>query len=286
MTYAEWYTMYLQLYKRSIRPKTRESYDRLHQLIAPTLGVMDLQQISPDDVQAALLAVEDRAGSRQAQLAYALIHAVLRRACRSRRLPYNPADAVDRPEHEPQQGRAISNDDWRILQPIIDDDLAFALMARAGLRRGELLGLRWADVDLPLGVIHVRRQLVRVDRQLKELPTKSAAGTRDVPIEPRLMAIIRRCYRLAPNHRVIPCAPETLARRWRRAQLAAGIKQPFRLHDLRHTYATNMLLAGCKPRILQYMIGHSSLDLTMATYAHVGVSAAVDEVKRISESLH
>ena len=286
MTYEEWFALYLQLYKRSIRPKTRESYDRLHQLIAPILGAKQLDQITPDDVQLALLAVADRAGSRQAQLAYALIHAVLRRACRSRRLPYNPADAVDRPEHEPQQGRAISAEDWSILQPIIDDDLAYALMARAGLRRGELLGLRWADVDLPLGVIHVRRQLVRVNGQLTEQPTKSAAGLRDVPIEPRLMAVIRRCYRLAPNHRVIPCAPETLARRWKRAQLAAGVAQPYRLHDLRHTYATRYLLAGCKPRVLQYMIGHASLDLTMATYAHVGPLAAVEELKRISESLH
>lgn len=286
MTYAEWYGVYLQLYKRSIRPKTRESYDRLQQLIAPILGPIQLQEISPDDVQLALLVVADRAGSRQAQLAYALIHAVLRRACRSRRLQYNPADGVDRPEHDAQQGRAIEGEAWRILQPIIDDDLAFALMARAGLRRGELLGLRWGDVDLAAGLIHVRRQLVRVDGQLKEQPTKSSAGMRDVPIEPRLMATIRRCYRLAPNHRIVSCAPETLARRWKRAQEAAGIKQPYRLHDLRHTYATNMLLAGCKPRVLQYMIGHSSLDLTMATYAHVGAMAAIEEVNRISASLH
>lgn len=286
MTYEEWFALYLQLYKRSIRPKTRESYDRLHQLIMPILGAMQLDQITPDDVQLAILSVEDRAGSRQAQLAYALIHAVLRRACRSRRLQYNPADGVDRPEHDAQQGRAIEGEAWRILQPIIDDDLAFALMARAGLRRGELLGLRWGDVDLPLGVIHVRRQLVRVDGQLKEQPTKSSAGLRDVPIEPRLMAEIRRCYRLAPNHRIVSCAPETLARRWKRAQEAAGIQQPYRLHDLRHTYATNMLLAGCKPRVLQYMIGHSSLDLTMTTYAHVGAMAAVEEVNRIAGFLH
>lgn len=286
MTYAEWYGMYLQLYKRSIRPKTRESYDRLHQLIRPILGPIQLPEISPDDVQMALLAVADRAGSRQAQLAYALIHAVLRRACRSRRLQYNPADGVDRPDHDARQGRAIEGEAWRILQPIIDDELAFALMARAGLRRGELLGLRWGDVDLAAGLIHVRRQLVRIDGQLKEQPTKSSAGLRDIPIEPRLMATIRRCYRLAPNHRIVSCAPETLARRWKRAQEAAGIEQPYRLHDLRHTYATNMLLAGCKPRVLQYMIGHSSLDLTMATYAHVGPMAAIDEVNRISGSLH
>lgn len=227
MTYAEWYQLYLQLYKRSIRPKTRESYARLHQLIVPVIGSMELMTITPDDIQRALLAVEDQAGSRQAQLAYALIHAAMRRAVRSRRLQYNPADAVDRPEHIPLEGRAIEGEDWQLLQPIIDDDLAYSLMARAGLRRGEVLGLRWSDIDLQARMIHVRRQLLRVSGELIEQPTKSRAGQRDVPIEPQLMAIIRRCYRLAPAHRVVSCAPETLGCRWQRQQLAAGIRQPY-----------------------------------------------------------
>ena len=183
-------------------------------------------------------------------------------------------------------GKAISDADWEILRPMIDDELAFALMARAGLRRGELLALCWADVDLASRQIKVSKQLIRVDGQLKTSPPKSHAGVRCVPIEPQLLQILRRSYRLTPTQRVVRCAPETLARRWRRVQLEAGIKQPYRLHDLRHTYATRMVVAGCDLKHLQYMIGHSSFQLTADTYTHIDANHALRELDRVSGSLH
>lgn len=286
MTYDEWWGRYLALYKRKIKPKTRESYARLQGLLAPILGALDLAAITPDHVQAALLAVEDQAGSRQAQLAYAVPHAALARAVRSGHLADNPADAVDKPEHDPTPGRAISGEDWALLRPVIASDLAFALLGLAGLRRGEALGLCWGDVDLRAGLIHVRRALVRVNHQLMTQTPKSRAGERDVPIAPELLPLLRSQYRFAPDRRVIGCAPETLARRWRRAQLEAGVSQPYRLHDLRHTYATRLVVAGCNLRILQYMIGHSSLDLTAKTYTHIGPVEAAIEYKRVAGLLH
>lgn len=286
MTFDEWFTQYLALYKRRIKPKTREGYNRLHSLLAPALGALDLATINPDHIQAALLAVEDQAGSRQAQLAYTLLHASLARAVRSGHLANNPADAVDKPQHETQPGRAISGEDWAALRPVIASDLAFALLGLAGLRRGECLGLCWGDVDLRAGVLHVRRAMVRVDHQLMIQGTKSRAGARDVPIAPELLPLLRAAYRLAPDRRVITCSPETLARRWRRAQLEAGVSQPYRLHDLRHTYATRLVLAGCNLRVLQYMIGHSSYALTANTYTHVGAADAVNEYKRVAGLLH
>lgn len=286
MTFDEWFAQYLTLYKRRIKPKTREGYTRLQGLLAPALGALDLAAINPDHIQAALLAVEDQAGSRQAQLAFTLLRACLARAVRSGHLTKNPADAVDKPQHEPTPGRAISGEDWAALQPVIASDLGFALLGLAGLRRGEALGLRWGDVDLRAGVLHVRRALVRVDHQLIIQTPKSRAGERDVPIAPELLALLRASYRLAPDRRVIGCSPETLARRWRVAQLEAGVSQPYRLHDLRHTYATRLVLAGCNLRVLQYMIGHSSFELTANTYTHVSASDAVTEYKRIAGLLH
>lgn len=286
MTFDEWFAQYLTLYKRRIKPKTREGYVRLQGLLAPAVGALDLAAITPDHIQAALLAVEDQAGSRQAQLAFTLLRACLARAVRSGHLAANPADAVDKPHHETQPGRAISGNDWAALQPVIASDLGFALLGLAGLRRGEALGLRWGDVDLRAGVLHVRRALVRVDHQLMIQTPKSRAGERDVPIATELLTLLRASYRLAPDRRVIGCSPETLARRWRVAQLEAGVSQPYRLHDLRHTYATRLVLAGCNIRVLQYMIGHSSFELTANTYTHVSAADAVTEYKRVAESLH
>lgn len=287
MNYAQWYQTYMSLYKRRLSDKTRESYARLDQLINPIIGAKPLEAITPDDIQAALVAAEDQAGSRQAQLVYTLLHAVFRRAVRSKHLRENPVEAVDKPEHEGKQGRAIEGANWQRLAPIISGDVAFALMAFGGLRRGETLALRRADVDFSAGVLHVCRQRVRVGGQLVTAPPKSAAGIRDVPISPELEPILREAVRfLLPNALIVPIAPETLAHKWRDAQRKAGITSPYRLHDLRHTYATRLVLAGVNIRVLQYAIGHADYQLTMKTYTHIGASAAKSELSRVYDSLH
>lgn len=287
MNYAQWYQTYMSLYKRRLSDKTRESYARLDQLINPIIGAKPLEAITPDDIQAALVAAEDQAGSRQAQLVYTLLHAAFRRAVRSGHIRQSPVEAVDKPDHEGKQGRAIEGGDWERLSPLIVGNVAFALMAFAGLRRGETLALRRCDIDLQTGVIHVCRQRVRVHGQLVTAPPKSSAGIRDVPISPELEPLLRDAVRyLLPNGLLVPIAPETLAHKWRDAQRKAGITSPYRLHDLRHTYATMLVLAGVNIRVLQYTIGHADYQLTMKTYTHIGASAAKSELSRVYDSLH
>lgn len=280
MTYGEWTNQYHQLYKRNLAPKTRESYARICALIGPQLDDLQLDQITPDQIQGALLAVEDSAGSRQAQIAYAYLHACFRRAVRSRHLKESPVDAIDRPEHEQQRGRYISVTDWATLRPLIDGDVALAMLAYAGLRRGELLALRWGDVGPDVVRVHLQR--VRVGGRVEERPPKSRAGVRDVPILPDLRRVLDREPLHLPLTFVCPMSPETLARRWRRVQELAGIEQPYRLHDLRHTYATRLVAAGCDLRVLQYMLGHSSFDLTAGTYTHVDGSLAMSSCLRLA----
>ena len=282
MTYSEWHSVYLALYKRRIKPKTKESYDRLQGLLAPVLGAVDLASVTPDLVQAALIRVEDQAGSRQAQLAYTLLHGSLSRAVRSGHIVRNPVEAVDKPEHQAAAGRAIKGADWVRLRPVILGDVAFALAAFAGLRRGELLALRREDVDFDAGMIHVRRQLVRVDGQLIEQPPKSGAGVRDVWILPELRPVLAAaCRLLHPRARLVPFAPETINHRWAAEQLEAGVAQPYRLHDLRHTYATRLVAAGCEMPAVQYSLGHSSIRLTLDTYTHVDGHDAARAVQKI-----
>lgn len=287
MTYSEWFSQYLSLYKRKISDKTRESYLRLAQLVAPIIGAKPLEAITPDDIQAAIISAEETAGSRQAQLAFTLLHAVFRRAVRSGHIRQSPVEAVDKPEHEGKQGRAIEGADWQLLAPIIRESVAFSLACFAGLRRGEVLGLRRGDIDLEAGLIRVERQRVRVGGQIVAAAPKSSAGVRVVPISPELLPILTRTVRfLLPAAYLVPISPETLGRRWSAAQKAAGITAPYRLHDLRHTYATRLVLAGVNIRVLQYAIGHASYQLTMQTYTHIGASAAKSELSRVYASLH
>lgn len=283
MTYSEWFSLYLSLYKRRIKPKTRESYDRLQGLLAPILGPLDLAAISPDHIQGTLIHVEDQAGSRQAQLAFTLLNGCFSRAVRSGHIQKNPVEAVDKPVHHAAKGRAIKGDDWQLLKPVILDDVAFALAAFAGLRRGELLGLRREDVDFDAGFIYVRRQLVRIKGQLIEQTPKSESGVRDVPISVELLPLLKSaCRLLHPRARLVSAAPETINHRWKKTQLEEGIKQPYRLHDLRHTYATRLVAAGARLAVVQYALGHSSIKLTVDTYTHIDGADAAEDIKRVS----
>ena len=282
MIYKLWYQQYLQLYKRKIAEKTRESYARIETLIEPIIGEKELEAISPDDIQAALVCVEETAGSRQAQIAYALLHAAFNRAVRSRHLEQSPVDAIDKPHHVSQEGRALEGKDWEILAPIVSANVAYALMCFAGLRRGEVLALQKADIDFKNEFIHVCKQRIRTKGKIITKPPKSEAGTRKVPIDPNLIAILRSETRyLTPNALIVPVAPETLNHNWTKTQRAVGIKKPYRLHDLRHTYATRLTLEGLSPRVLQYVIGHSSYTLTAKTYTHINATSAKTEISRI-----
>ena len=281
MTYGAWYSQYLQLYKRNLSPRTKESYDQVTRLyIQPTVGNVELEAVSPELLQLAINAAADR-GGRQAQIVYALLHAVLRRAYRSRLIPWNPADAIDKPEHEQEQGRALSAADLAAVEPWIQDDVALSLALYAGLRRGEICGLKWADVDLPLGVIHVRRQRCRAYGQLIEKQPKSRAGVRDIPIKRELLPILRAAYRLAPRDWVVDVAPEAITRRWSQLQKQQGIGERYRLHDLRHTYGSRLVLDGVNLRVVQYLMGHSKIDITMRVYSHCRADDARQELKRV-----
>lgn len=281
MTYGAWYSQYLQLYKRNLSPRTKESYDQVTRLyIQPTVGNVELEAVSPELLQLAINAAADR-GGRQAQIVYALLHAVLRRAYRSRLIPWNPADAIDKPEHEQEQGRALSAADLAAVEPWIQDDVALSLALYAGLRRGEICGLQWADVDLPAGVIRVRRQRCRAYGQLIEKQPKSRAGVRDIPIKRELLPILRAAYRLAPRDWVVDVAPEAITRRWSQLQKQQGIGERYRLHDLRHTYGSRLVLDGVNLRVVQYLMGHSKIDITMRVYSHCRADDAQQELKRV-----
>lgn len=288
MNYAQWYTDYLALYKTDLRPRTRESYAQLSRAhILPAIGDKALEDINPEDVQRVLLAAATASGPRTAQAVFALLRAVLRRAVRSRRIQWSPVDAIDRPHHDQQQGVAMTAEDYAAALPHIMADLPLALALLAGLRRAEICGLRWGDVDLSGRIITVARQRLRIDGRMTDQPPKSAAGVRCVPICADLMPILRRAYRIAPSAHVVTIGPETISRHWRAIQQRdVALSRPYRLHDLRHTYVTRLLLAGAVPRVVQYVAGHSSIDVTMRTYAHVTPSDARAEIDRLAASSH
>jgi integrase len=173
-----------------------------------------------------------------------------------------------------------------------------------GLRQGELLGLRWTDVDLDTGKLSVRCSLKVTDRGLDFSPTKNKASRRSVPLNNSAVAALS-AHRLRqneerlrlgelwadndlvfPNRLGKPMNPSNLYNREFRVLLEkAGLQgRGFTFHSLRHTFATELFRRGEHPKIVQSLLGHSSITQTMDRYSHLLEGIDGDAVGGLDES--
>jgi integrase len=155
-----------------------------------------------------------------------------------------------------------------------------------GMRRGELLGLRWKDVDLDKAVVRVRQQLVSVDGVLRfETPKTQDTSRRTISVDASVVEALRAqrkaqaaellsAGRDRQDHGLVftapdgsPLSPGAITQAWIRAVRAAKVR-PIRLHDARHTFATLSLAAGTPLHVVSKRLGHSTLDMTHSTYSH------------------
>ena len=160
------------------------------------------------------------------------------------------------------------------------------LAASTGLRRGEILGLRWGDIDMDGGRLSVRRARVAAGNEVTEGVPKSGQA-RVVDLDPRTVAVLRQHRRHQLEERLAwgdawvdtgyvftregtgePLHPHSLRWFWVKALRSADVR-PLRFHDLRHSHATLGLAAGVPAKVMQERLGHSSIAITMDIYSHV-----------------
>lgn len=154
-----------------------------------------------------------------------------------------------------------------------------------GLRRGEALGLRWADVDFDAGVVHVRQTLQRLDGELRVEATKTGSSSAPLAAPPSLLRLLEAHRRGQLKDQLAfgqgdtsdlvfrsttgtPLEPRNASREWEKIRAAAGLPD-VRLHDLRHSCATILTAQGVHPRVVMEMLRHSQIGVTMNVYSHV-----------------
>jgi integrase len=202
---------------------------------------------------------------------------------------------------EPEQARAF-------LEAVRGDrmEALYVLALSTGLRQGELLGLTWSGLDSEAGELRVSQALQRIQGQLQFVAPKTAKSRRSVTLpEVALEALRAHRARQAEDRlfagsgwhesglvfttrRGTPLEPRNATRGFKRFLRRAGLPD-MRFHDLRHSFATLLLIQGASPRVVMEMLGHSQIALTMNTYSHVipamqrEAAAKLDALLRRSE---
>jgi len=268
------------------KPSTRRSYrSLLDSQIKPRLGERPIARVGRDDVEAFIAGcLRDGLAPKTTGNALGLLHNIFEFAIRQGwASDPNPCKRVDRPAGETDSDihfldqaeieallRAVPDDDFGRVQRVI-----YLAATMTGLRQGELLALRWMDVDWASQRIRVRRNLVR-----GEFGTpKTRRGSRSVPLADRLGGELDLLYRqaayqadddlvFANPHTGKPLNGNALLKSYQRALKAAGVRR-VRFHDLRHTFGTRMAAAGVPMRTLQEWMGHRDFKTTLiyADYA-------------------
>jgi integrase len=283
----------------NLAPRTVEGYEsivRCH--LIPALGNIPLTQLKPAHLQCYYS--EKLSGGRydgkgaltQTSVLHhhTCLHRALKMALRWGLISRNPADAVTPPRPLHTEMHTMTEDDIHIFLETAKQTPYHVLFYEAlftGMRRSELLALRWCDVDLLLCQAHVTRTLhqLRTGEIVIRAP-KSAKGRRLVSLSPSATLLLQKHKDKQAAQRVVlgipveeddlvfstpegkPLRPNTITRAWSILAARCGIKD-IRFHDARHTHASLMLKQGVHPKIVQERLGHATISVTLDTYSHV-----------------
>jgi integrase len=277
--------------QHSVRPKTYENYDLCVRRLLPIIGRARLRALTPEQIQFALSKLLD---SGMAPRTVHQVHMVLRKALKQgvlwRMLVTNPSDAVSAPRPERKEMRTLTEEEVRRFLTVtrgMRDHGLWVFLVTTGLRLGEALALRWSDIDLQEGRATIRRAVQRQrGAGLVFVEPKSARSRRTVPIPQETVEILEEQKRFNDRDRrkardlwqendlVFPTPvgrPRDTAYRsisFHAALDRAGLPR-MRLHDLRHTAATHLLTKQVHPKVVQDLLGHSTIAITLDTYSHV-----------------
>jgi integrase len=289
---------WLDALRASVRPSTWATYQALTQThITPALGMIPLQQLTAarltafyaDLLEKGRLNGKGGLSPRTVRYCHATMHKALGEAVRWQLVSRNVADQATPPRPQAKEMRTWTAPELRAFLAHVEGDRlygAYILAATTGLRRGEVLGLRWRDLDMGAGRLSVTQTLITVGYAVSVSTPKTAKGRRSVALDPATVGALR-AHRVAVLEERLslglgaptedglvftaldgsPLHPLQFSDRFERLVKAASVPR-IRLHDLRHTHATLALQAGVHPKVVSERLGHASVSITLDTYSH------------------
>jgi integrase len=300
---ADWLETWV---RPTVKPKTFSSYAdtvRLH--LSPALCHIRLSRLTPQHVQT-MLNERLRSGLSPRTVGYvrSILSIALARALKLGLVQRNVVQLVDRPNIARHEIRPLSVEESRALLLAAQDHRLGALFSVAlalGLRQGEALGLRWQDVDFDGGTLVISGALQRIGGTLVRTEPKNNASRRMLRVPAAALRGLREHRVKQMEERLLagekwhdtglvftttigtPLDPRNVLRHFARVLKAAGVAH-VRFHDLRHSCATLLLAQGVPARMVQDILGHSAIRVTMDTYAHV-LPSMRDDATRAMDSV-
>ena len=301
-----WFNDYAML---KVRPSSHQTYrGYLDHHIKPYIGNIPLTKLSSLDLQRLYKKLlsdgrVDRIESKKqpkglsaktVRNIHQIISSALKLAVEQRLIAHNPADGCALPKAERKEMQTLPVEQLTSFLREAKDSGVFALYyidLTTGLRRGELLGLKWSDIDLEKGDLRVQRQIGRIDGKIIEMPLKTKNAYRTLPLSADAISVLKmqKC-RVGNSEWVFPSptggpmSPDSVLHMLHRVLKRAGLPK-VRFHDLRHTFATLALQNGVDVKTVSSMLGHYSAGFTLDTYAHVTTSAKREAAKTMGNIL-
>jgi integrase len=287
-----YFTSWLENMAPSLRPKTWIQYEQVvNKHILPSLGHLSVQELKANQIQEFYrLKLQAGTGHRTLTLINCILHHALEDAVANGFIFRNPVREIPKLRQPYHEQRVLRIDQVKEFLQVCRGtrwEAIFCLAITTGMRVGELLGLRWMDIDWERGQLQVLRQLQRIPRQgliFSEPKTASSrrciALGREMLVKLRVHAVFQqqeKCFAgenwrennlVFPTRIGTPMDPHRLMDSYKHLLKQAGLPD-CRLHDLRHTAATLMLGWGIHPKVVQERLGHARISHTLGTYSHV-----------------
>ena len=311
---GEYLDRWLADYARpNVTAKTLERYTEIvHRHLTPALGHYPLPKLQPLHIQEyyseALVSgrTDGKGGlaSRTVLHHHRILRQALQQAVTWQILARTPADAVEPPRPPQREMTALDEADTARLLEVAEGtwlQMPILLAVTTGMRRGELLALRWSDVDLEAGSLTVQRSVEQTKGAIRFKSPKSAKGRRLIHLPPLAVTALaqhrgrqaEQRLRVGPawqDHDLVITGldgrlirPDRLTTAFGKLARPAGLQ--LRFHDLRHTHATQLLRQGVHPKIVSERLGHATVAITLDTYSHILPGMGEEAARLIDASL-
>jgi integrase len=298
ITVGEYLEKWLAHVRTRVRARTYERYSQIvRNQLTPNLGAIRLAKLTPLQIQAfygkALSTGRfDGKGGLSARTVlhlHRVLSGALRQSVRWQLLTHNPAAATQPPRPERPQLQIVDPDLANSIFSKVGGtrmEVPVALALGVGMRRGEILALRWSDVDLTAGVVRITRTLQQTAEGLVVEEPKTERSRRSVTLPEFVIQSLRRHRKVQGERRLLcgeawkdgnlviergdgaPWAPDTFSNDFADFASKNGVGR-VRFHDLRHGHATLMLSQGVHPKVVSERLGHAGVAITLDTYSHV-----------------